>query len=130
MPVTSLEAIADAVMAYKSWGLGSRSWRNRNPGGLRESRWPHTRDVDGLCIFDDLPTGYTALKHDILGHVQRLTSQNLTATSTVQDLANIYNPRIGDEWLSWFAALVAHYLTEAIGRDVTACTELGTLKVE
>jgi hypothetical protein len=127
--VSALEAMAVAIMQYEGWHLGSRSWRNRNPGNLRDSNWGHTTDPEGYAIFGRLADGYDALLDDLAAKVKGKTSHHLTPTSTLSDLFDVYAPRADSNNPNAYAAFVAGYLTHALGREITTFTELGTLEV-
>jgi hypothetical protein len=127
--VHALEAMADAIMQYEGWHLGSRSWRNRNPGNLRDSHWGHKTDDDGYCVFGSLTDGYDALLDDLKAKVKGKSSHHLTPTSTLSDLFDVYAPRADSNNPNAYAAFVAGYLTHALSREITTSTELGTLAV-
>jgi hypothetical protein len=44
---------------------GSRPNRNHNPGNLRASSLPNTKDAGGYCVFPDSETGWAALERQI-----------------------------------------------------------------
>ena len=58
---------ADGTKEY--WSDGSRSWRNNNPGNIRDFNIPWEgligTDSDQFCIFNSYEKGKRALKRDL-----------------------------------------------------------------
>ena len=130
MPVTGLEAICDGIMRQEGWYPGSRSNRNRNPGNLRRSPYTATQDADGYDVFDSLVQGYSALTYDVRAKVTGHSEHGLTASSTLDDLFDVYAPRSDKNDPNSYAAAVAQWCTQALGRPCTHNTTLRALCVE
>jgi hypothetical protein len=88
----AIDAFADAIMQFEGWHIGSRSWRNRNPGNLRPTSDLQARDADGYRIFISLAQGYSALMNDLEVKCGGYSSHKLTPQSTILDLINVYAP--------------------------------------
>lgn len=53
-----------AIQKMEGWYVGSRSYRNNNPGNLKYVGQPSAvgKDSNNFCIFPDYSTGFDALK--------------------------------------------------------------------
>ncbi|MGH9487149.1 MAG: hypothetical protein ACRD04_06105 [Terriglobales bacterium] len=122
MAVPVLEAIADAIMAFEGWKVGSRSYRNRNPGNLRAATLPHEMDAGGYCVFQSMVTGYQALLRDLRAKVTGQNTHGLNADSSLLDLMSVYAPALNFNSPMMYAAFIAAWLS-----DVYAPWEFGTL---
>jgi hypothetical protein len=65
-PLTMIERWANAIKVQEGWYIGSRSYKNNNPGNLKYSSltasWGATgKDADNFCIYPDYETGMKAL---------------------------------------------------------------------
>ena len=70
---------------------GSRSWRNNNPGNLRESIY--ASDIaDGFACFPHYFVGFFALTMDLFAKCTGKTRTGLLPTSTLRDLVYAYAP--------------------------------------
>jgi hypothetical protein len=127
--VSPLEAMADAIMQYEGWHVGSRSWRNRNPGNLRHGRRQIGTDPDGYAVYAEFIHGYLDLLEDLSDKIQGKSKHNLTPKSTLQDLFDVYAPRGDNNQPNAYASFAAGYLTHALGREVTTWTQLRALGV-
>lgn len=56
-----MEDWALAIKEFEGWFVGSRSYRNHNPGNLRYSKYQLGLDSGGYAIFKDYETGWKAL---------------------------------------------------------------------
>lgn len=92
MSVPILEAIADAIYAFEGNKPNNRAYRNRNPGNLRASKWPHTMDARGYCVFATFIEGYSALLEDLRGKATGKNSHGLNLDSTLLQIMNVYAP--------------------------------------
>lgn len=124
MPVTGLEAMADAGMHVEGWAPGSRSNLNRNPGNLRGSSLPHTMDAGAYCVFPDFATGYQALLADLWCKVTGRNPFKLGPDSTLEQLYDVYAPRADHNNPNAYAVAVAAWCQRALGRTITDQTKL------
>ena len=92
MTVPVLEAFADAMMKYEGWFVGSRSYRNRNPGNLRRSAYTTLLDSEGYCVFQGLVAGYDALLQELWAKVSGRNEHGITLDSTIMNLFEVYAP--------------------------------------
>jgi len=62
-----VEKIALAIKEFEGWKVGSRSYRNNNPGNLKSAGQIGLVGIDetGHAIFDSLTSGWNALKNQI-----------------------------------------------------------------
>lgn len=117
--VNSLDALCDAVMQFEGWHPGSVSYRNRNPGNLREAANSAGMDERGYCKFDDLTAGYKALKNDLMDKITGRTRTGLGPYSTILDLIRVWAPASDNNNPERYAAFVADYMTKATGHKYT-----------
>jgi hypothetical protein len=120
--VNGLEAVADAIMQFEGWKLGSRSYVNRNPGNLRLPG--RTADDKGYTIFPDLPTGYSALLRELQSKFSGNNSHNIGPNSTLLALFNIYAPPSDNNPTNAYAAFVADWVSKALGKPITVASPL------
>jgi hypothetical protein len=123
--VNGLEAVADAIMQFEGWKLGSRSYVNRNPGNLRLVG--RTADDRGYTIFPDLPTGYSALLRELQSKFSGQNSHGIGPASTVLELFNIYAPPSDNNPTNAYAAFVADWISKALGRPITIASPLSDI---
>jgi hypothetical protein len=123
--VNGLEAVADAIMAFEGWKIGSRSYTNRNPGNLRLQG----RDADdkGYTIFPDLPTGYSALLRELQSKFSGNNSHGIGPSSTLLGLFNIYAPPADNNPTNAYATFVASWVSHVLGKPVTVDSKLSEI---
>lgn len=112
------EALADCIMRFEGWAApgvisypkGSTSWRNRNPGNLRDSPLKYGEDDKGYATFIGLDIGWIALVHDITIKLKGLSSHALTPQNTLHDFFNIYAPSLDNNDPQNYSRMVAKWL--------------------
>ena len=57
----TLEQWAEAIKTYEGWFVGSRSYRNNNPGNIRYSKYQIGQDSGNFSIFKSYDDGWKAL---------------------------------------------------------------------
>jgi hypothetical protein len=77
--------------AENQW-LGSRSWRNNNPGNLRASKFASACD-GGFAKFETSAEGFLALQWDLIQKCKGNTTSELTGESTLYDLICTWAPK-------------------------------------
>jgi hypothetical protein len=117
-----LEALADAIMQFEGWRLGTRSWRNRNPGNLRRSNPIQIVDKDGYRIFDSLDKGWLALNNDLASKFHG--SHNLSLNSTLLDLLNVYAPAGDNNNPTAYTKFICKWTTAILQRDILPTTTI------
>ena len=127
MTINPLEALADAIMAFEGWHVSSVSYRNRNPGNLRNSKFKTAMDAKGYAIFGSMPQGYQALIIDLTAKVRGHSAHKLTPDSTLQNLFDIYAPRADNNNPGAYALFVCSWLCKALGREFTPASRLREL---
>lgn len=70
---------------------GTRSYRNHNPGNLRNSPFAD-RIVDGYAVFGSDAMGWFAFQWDITQKAKGNTSTGLGPNSTLRDLIRVWAP--------------------------------------
>lgn len=134
-----IEALADSIWRFEGWippgadpkfPLGSRSWRNRNPGNLRPILTPGAPKVPvddrQYRVFDSLAQGWIALLNDITAKLDG--SHGLTDDSTLRNFFDIYAPSEDDNDPNKYARQVAIWLSRDLGTTIAPETTLGQLK--
>lgn len=118
-----LEALADAIMQFEGWRLGSRSWRNRNPGNLRPFKEiGQPADKYGYRIFDSLSEGFLALKMDL--NTKFYHSHKLTLQSTLLDLLNVYAPAGDNNDPTAYTKFICKWTSAILQREIEPETTL------
>jgi hypothetical protein len=58
-----IDRMAKAIQQFEGWHEGSVSWRNNNPGNIKDTHFPGTvgHDDEGHAIFDSFASGWNAL---------------------------------------------------------------------
>jgi hypothetical protein len=120
--ISGLEAVADAIMSFEGWKIGSRSYENRNPGNLRLQG--RTADDTGYTIFPDLPTGYAALLRELQSKFSGANSHGIGPSSTLLSLFNVYAPPSDNNPTNAYAQFVANWCVAALGKPITIESEL------
>lgn len=91
--MNKLDRFCEAIMQYEGWKPGSRSFRNSNPGNLRDS--PFKLGMDGgMCTFKTFADGWNALVFDVKCKATGRTRTSLSGDSTMRDFFDIYAPKI------------------------------------
>jgi hypothetical protein len=94
-----LERLMLAIAEQEGWTnsienpnlIGSRSWRNKNPGNLRSSPFAAgTRDR--FAVFNTEALGWEALRWDILQKAKGNTVTGLNGKSTLSQLIHVWAP--------------------------------------
>lgn len=124
--IDPIEALADCIMRFEGWSApmsnvggprGSTSWRNRNPGNLRASKYALGKDDKNYCIFAGLSAGYQALTNDLADKIV-LGTHNLTPQSTLHDLFSIYAPALDQNDPNQYTRTIALWLSQIYGVQV------------
>jgi hypothetical protein len=126
MSFPKLEALADGIMHFEGWAVGSRSYMNRNPGNLRLGGRVGTSEFDdkGFTIFPSLVTGYQALLNELHAKCSGNNSHGLGPDSTLLDLFKVYAPSGDNNPTEAYCTSVAQWATKALGEPVTSQTKL------
>lgn len=127
MPVSPLEALADAITNAEGWHPGSRSNRNRNPGNMRYSIRQQSLDPDGYSVFESMRDGYAALCVDLEVKVEGKSSTGIKPSSTVQQFADVWAPAGDRNDPHVYAKMLCWWLSHALERNITPDTTLAAL---
>jgi len=125
-----LEALASAIQNYEGWsapGLnlprGSTSFRNRNPGNLKNVGQAGAIGTDpkGFAIFSSYDAGRQALLRDLGAKLARKPDHTIFSLITEYEGGDPANP-VGNDVA--YANGVARWLSEATGKTITSNTKI------
>jgi hypothetical protein len=127
-----IESLADCIMQFEGWKQpnqtafprGSTSWRNRNPGNLRDSPIKKGMDDKGYAVFETLSNGWDALRLDIKAKFTFPNKHNLLPNSTLTDFFNIYAPALDKNDPQQYSRTIAQWLGKIYNAQVTADSTL------
>ena len=94
-----LELVINAIIIHEGWFpanpktgyIGSRSWRNNNPGNLRSSKFQNGA-TGSYATFESVKVGRKALRWDLTQKIKGNTRTRLNGESTIEDLIKVYAP--------------------------------------
>jgi hypothetical protein len=127
--MNGLDAVATAIMAREGYRTNTRSFRNNNPGNLRGDDVGIPKDSEGFLIFPDVITGYERLWDDLFDKFTGHNDHGLGPASTVLDLFNVYAPSADGNDTDAYAAFVASWCSEALGKPITVSSALSEIFV-
>lgn len=110
---SKLNAWADAIKQFEGWFVGSRSYRNLNPGNLRYSKYEIGKD-GGYSLFRTYNDGWKALLHQ-LTIAATGKSKVYKPDDTLLDFFKKYAPSSDNNHPETYAKFVA----KKIGVDIT-----------
>ena len=84
--------LVKAIQDREGWYPGSRSYRNKNPGNLKEGVGSFGDDSDGFARFEGYFHGLYALCRDLFRKCTGYTTTSLGPDSNLRDLVNVYAP--------------------------------------
>jgi len=116
----SLEAVADAIMSFEGWKLGSLSYKHRNPGNIRDT-------PSSYKTFPTFVEGYQALLAELRAKFSGHNSHGIGPSSTLLDLFNIYAPPSDNNPTNAYCRYVAGWVSTALEKAVTEQTKLGDI---
>lgn len=124
--IDPIEALADCIMRFEGWAppgstiggvKGSTSWRNRNPGNLRDSTYKEGIDDKGYAYFSSMIQGWGALMYDLKAKFNG--SHNLTPQSTLHQLFSIYAPPTDNNDPQQYSRTIALWMSKIYNAQVT-----------
>ena len=98
-PMLKLERLMLAMAEHEGWfypkeqgyAIGSKSYRNNNPGNLRAS--PFSISIqDGFAVFKTEADGWAGFKWDLIQKAKGNTTTGLGPNSTIRDLIHKWAP--------------------------------------
>lgn len=131
--IDPIEALADCIMTFEGWRKpetnyhGSTSWRNRNPGNLRDGQRKVKLDDRGYAIYKSLSDGWMDLLHDLAVKLSGQSSHNLTGQSTLHELFNVYAPALDQNDPTQYSRMIALWLSRIYNCQVTPETKLSDI---
>jgi len=87
-----LYELALAIREFEGWFPGSRSFRNKNPGNLRDGAGNIGNDSDGFARFETYHHGMYALLRDLHKKCIGATTTSLGPGSDLRGLVEVYAP--------------------------------------
>lgn len=122
--MNGLEAIADAIMAFEGWKLGSRSYKNRNPGNLEgASRRAIGKDGPYL-VYPSLVDGYEDLLDELHSKFSGNNQHGIGPDSTLLQLFDVYAPPSDNNPTNQYCDFVAQWASKALGKSLTSASLL------
>lgn len=121
--MTRIEKFAEAIKVHEGWYIGSRSYRNNNPGNLKFVGQAGARkEVGGsFCVFDSYQAGWDALINMITNAVYG-KSQVYRPTMTVLQFFQKYAPSADSNNPEKYAAFVAARVGFSINSELEELT--------
>jgi len=95
-----LFAVAETIERFEGADVGSRAWRNNNPGNLRSSPFATGSDIGvrgTYCVFNHYFVGFFALLYDLHSKVKGKTNTGLSPYSQLHELVRVYAPPIEND---------------------------------
>jgi hypothetical protein len=131
MPVSGLEAVADAIQRYEGWDPKTRSYMNRNPGNLRAGVHINAHAADaypvdekGFYVYPDLATGYSSLVRDLRAKFTGQNDHGLGPASTLLGMMKIYAPSADANNPLDYAQFIAKWASMVLNKPLTEQSEL------
>jgi hypothetical protein len=124
LPVSRLDDLCLAIRSMEGWRVGSRSWRNNNPGNLKCTFYTRSlgavrADKDGFAVFLTPDAGMQALRQflkDAAAGLLRAYKKNIT----LQEFFAVYAPSFENDPKGY-----SFFVAKELGVPVT--TPLATL---
>jgi hypothetical protein len=104
-----LYRLARAIEELEGWSEGTRSFRNKNPGNLRSSKFADGQE-GGFAKFGNYFQGMCALMWDLWCKCSEMTTTNLKPHSTIGELAAVYAPAEDGNDPERYAQSIASFL--------------------
>lgn len=103
--MTLSDKIAQAIMTFEGYFIGSVSWQNHNPGNLKYRNQPKTigKDNQGHAIFNTFEDGYNALLTLINGWYRGSKSDIYNPEMTLQQIFSRYAEGNSKEYADYVA---------------------------
>ena len=108
-----LSEFASAIKAHEGWFVGSRSYRNNNPGNLRWSKY-QAGIRDGYAYFLTYQQGWDALIFDIRAKCTGNTKTELGPDSTILEFCEVWAPSFDGNRPRQYAEFIASRLNLSI----------------
>lgn len=115
---SNLDALATAIMTYEGLRPNTPSYRNCNPGNLRD------RATGKFRVFPDFITGYSALLADLKDKCTGKSASGLQPTSSLLDLFKVYAPSSDHNQPATYASFVALWISKTSGKPFTIDSQL------
>lgn len=111
-----IEEWAAAIKEFEGWFVGSRSYRNNNPGNLRWSKYQMDTD-GGFSVFKDYETGWKALIFQLTIAVDG-RSKVYKPEDTLHEFFAKYAPSVDNNHPETYAKFVAQKLGVTINTQI------------
>lgn len=113
-----LDLWCEAIKELEGWYVGSRSYRNNNPGNLKfvGQKRAIKKDKDGFCVFANYADGYQELKDLLIRAATTPDSSTYQANMTLLQFFRVYAPSSDNNLPDIYAQKVAQKI--GVGVDV------------
>jgi len=130
---SSIEIMAEGMKIHEGWKVGSCSYRNNNPGNLRDSPFKIGYGICGtsgrFALFKDYATGWKALIHQVTivakgtspvykAEARKRFNLNSSADLTIAQFFQIYAPSSDNNNPDAYAKEVAKYMGVSINTQL------------
>lgn len=107
-PKNKLDAWALAIQTFEGYSVGSRSYRNHNPGNIKYVGQSTAigKDDKGFCVFPSYQVGFEALK-SLLRYAASGKSKLYKANGSLYQFFNVYAPSSDNNNPNQYAEFVA-----------------------
>ena len=121
--MTRIEKFAEAIKIHEGWFVGSRSYRNNNPGNLKFVGQAHAKKetAGSFCVFDSYEHGWKALINMITNAVNG-KSTIYKPEMTVLQFFQKYAPSADSNNPEAYAAFVANRVGFSINSELEELT--------
>jgi len=118
-PVSKLDIWAEAIKEFEGWYVGSRSYRNLNPGNLRWSKYQSGTE-GGYAVFSTYEEGWKALlfQLQIAADGRSNAYLNKDKTMTLREFFNFYAPSSDNNHPRKYAEFVADRLKVSVDTPI------------
>jgi hypothetical protein len=96
----NIRRIAEGIKQAEGWFIGSRSWKNHNPGNLTYSIFQQGHDGQ-FSVFIDDNVGFFALMYDIWKKCKGQSITGLKPNDTLEKLLQVYSAAEGVEFKNY-----------------------------
>lgn len=121
--MNKLDRFCEAIMSFEGWAVGSRAYRQSNPGNLRRSVI-QTDTQGGYAVFDTFAHGWAALIADVTSKCSGRTATKLTPQSTIKEFFEVYAPSSDNNHPLVYAKYVANRANLSIDDTIGSLLEL------
>jgi len=111
-PTSKLDLWCEAIKKHEGWYVGSRSYKNNNPGNIKfvGQKRATGQDSGGFCIFAKYEDGYQELKDMLVRAATPPDTTNYQADMTLLQFFQVYAPSSDNNNPTIYADVVAKHI--------------------